>query len=64
MYVCICHAVTDTDINNAVEGGIDTMKKLSEKLSVGTQCGLCTSCAKSCLNAKLVQISEEQPAVA
>ena len=64
MYVCICHAVTDTQIENAIDDGAVSMQQLSTKLKVGTQCGQCCSCAKKVLNRKLMQIAEAQPAVA
>ena len=64
MYVCICHGVTDGKIEQAIEQGADTMKKLTEQLNVGSQCGKCCSCAKQVLNKKLLQIAEAEPAVA
>lgn len=64
MYVCICHAVTDTQIENAIDDGVTTMQQLSTELKVGTQCGQCCTCAKKVLNNKLMQIAEAQPAVA
>lgn len=64
MYVCICHAVTDRNIENAVDNGAVTMKQLTKELKVGSQCGQCCSCAKKVLNKRLYQIAEAQPAVA
>lgn len=64
MYVCICHAVTDTQIEAAIDDGAESMKQLSETLKIGTQCGQCCSCAKKVLNNKLMKIAEAQPAVA
>lgn len=49
MYVCICNAVTDRQIAQAVEEGALTVEDLQQKLSVGSQCGNCKSCAKACL---------------
>jgi len=64
MYVCICHGVTDTQIEDAVDAGAMTMKEVSSKLKVGSQCGKCCQCAKKVVNSKLYQIAEAQPAVA
>lgn len=64
MYVCICHGVTDTQIEAAIDDGATTMKALSQELNVGSQCGQCCQCTKKVLNSKLIQISEAQPAVA
>ncbi len=64
MYVCICHGVTDTHIESAIDNGATTMRALSKELKVGSQCGQCCQCAKKVLNSKLMQIAEAQPAVA
>ena len=64
MFVCICHGVTDTQIESAIDDGAETMKQLSEKLKVGSQCGKCCQCTKRVLTKKLMQIGEAQPQVA
>lgn len=64
MYVCICHGVTDSQIEDAVDNGATTMKSLTKELKVGSQCGQCCCCAKKVLNNKLMQIAEAEPAVA
>lgn len=53
MYVCICRAVTDKDINEAVEDGACTMRDLRQLLGVSTQCGKCATCAHQCLTEAL-----------
>jgi len=64
MYVCICHGVTDTQIESAIDNGAETMKELTKTLNVGSQCGKCCQCTKRVLNKKLLQIAEAQPQVA
>jgi len=64
MYVCICHGVTDKQIESSIEDGAMTMKQLSAELKIGSQCGKCCQCAKKVLNNKLLQIAEQQPCVA
>lgn len=64
MYVCICHGVTDTHIETAVDKGAHTMKQLSRELKIGSQCGKCCQCCKRVLNNKLMQIAEAEPSVA
>lgn len=49
MYVCICQAVTDRQIHQAALGGARTVKDLQRDLGVTRDCGLCASCARSCL---------------
>jgi bacterioferritin-associated ferredoxin len=64
MYICLCHGVTDTQIESAIDDGATTMKQLASELKVGSQCGKCCQCAKSVLNNKLMQIAEAEPEVA
>ena len=64
MYVCICHGVTDRQIEAAIDDGATTMRMITAELNVGNQCGNCCSCAKKLLNNKLIKIAEAQPAVA
>ncbi len=50
MYVCVCRAVTEKNIRDAVvQAGARSMKHLREQLGVGEDCGCCGSCAKQCL---------------
>ncbi|EEZ80768.1 MAG: hypothetical protein HN639_03780 [Candidatus Thioglobus sp.] len=46
MYICICNAVTDKDIQKAVKNGACSINDLGKELKVGTCCGRCKSCAK------------------
>ena len=50
MYICICNAVTDKDIEKAINNGACSMNDLSKELKVGTCCGRCKTCAKRILN--------------
>lgn len=50
MYVCVCNAVTETDIHSAASRGIDSLEALSTELNVGKCCGSCCETAKECLN--------------
>lgn len=51
MYVCVCNAVTERDIHQAVENGASTVKHLKESLGVSADCSSCASCAKACIKA-------------
>ncbi|AIY63787.1 MAG: bacterioferritin-associated ferredoxin [Pseudoalteromonas spongiae] len=46
MYVCICHAVTEKQIKQAVTDGMDSMRDVRGCLGVGSQCGKCVCHAK------------------
>ena len=50
MYVCVCQAVTDRQIREAVQGGARTLKDLRRDLGVTRDCGRCASCARQCLH--------------
>lgn len=41
MYICLCHAVTDTEIIDAMSNGADNVTALMNELKVATQCGGC-----------------------
>jgi bacterioferritin-associated ferredoxin len=42
MYVCICNAVSDSDITREIKAGADTLEQLRERLNVATGCGHCS----------------------
>ncbi len=41
MYICICNSVTDTDIREAVDGGVRNLRQLQARTGCGTGCGQC-----------------------
>lgn len=49
MYVCACKAVTETEIELAIEQGAGNLHALQKQLGVATQCGQCASCARKML---------------
>jgi len=51
MYICVCQAVTDSDIHQAFINGAKTIKDLRRDLQVSVDCGSCVSCARKCLKA-------------
>ena len=53
MYICVCNAMTDADIKQAVEEGANSMSHLESKLGVSNQCGTCACDAKRCLTEAL-----------
>lgn len=50
MYVCICNAITDSEILEAQQNGYTTLKQISQQLGVGNCCGRCVETAKEVLN--------------
>ena len=53
MYVCICNAVTESDIGSAVADGCCSLGELREQLGVGACCGRCTGCARDVVKQSL-----------
>ena len=53
MYVCLCHAITERHIEQAVDRGASRLKDLRASLRVATECGRCASCARDCLRQSL-----------
>lgn len=53
MYVCVCHAVTERDIEGAVAGGCCSLRQLREQLGVGSTCGRCARCAREAMQDSL-----------
>jgi bacterioferritin-associated ferredoxin len=45
MYVCLCRAVNERQIHEAVQRGARTMRELAQGLGVATGCGRCGPCA-------------------
>jgi bacterioferritin-associated ferredoxin len=41
MYICVCKAVTDSQILTAIESGVCTRKQLIHCFGVGKDCGKC-----------------------
>jgi len=55
MYVCICNAVTDSDIRNAVEDGVRNMKQLRLSTGCSSTCGCCREAAIEVLQQALAE---------
>jgi len=41
LYVCICAAVTETEVHACLDGGAGTVEEIGERCSAGTGCGTC-----------------------
>ncbi len=49
MYVCICHGVTDRDIQRAANEGCRDMVGLTMRTGCGSTCGSCVLVAEAIL---------------
>ena len=41
MYVCVCRAVTEREIQEAIEGGARTVEAVTQACCAGDDCGSC-----------------------
>lgn len=58
MFVCVCHGITDSQIQKAVtEQGIGNLRELKSALSVGSQCGSCLKLAQSIIDETIIDES-------
>jgi bacterioferritin-associated ferredoxin len=46
MIVCVCHRVSDRDIQREAHRGCASFEELQDKLPVGGSCGACADCAR------------------
>lgn len=51
MYVCVCNAVTDRQIAQAMRSGARDLADVTRQLGVGTNCGTCLSYAQELIEA-------------
>jgi bacterioferritin-associated ferredoxin len=49
MYVCVCHAVTDKQLREAISQGSHSLRDLRRQLGVITSCGKCGRCVREIL---------------
>jgi bacterioferritin-associated ferredoxin len=53
MYVCICNAVTDSDIRRAVQDGVGNLRQLRQATGCASTCGSCEDMADEILQQAL-----------
>lgn len=53
MYICICHAVTDREIRNAVDLGARSLCEVQCRLPVASCCGRCEDTARQVVDEHL-----------
>lgn len=58
MYVCVCHAVTDSQIRQAVTQGACSMRLLRQELNVASSCGKCACMTQELLKQSLQQLPQ------
>jgi bacterioferritin-associated ferredoxin len=51
MIVCLCHRVSDRDIQRAVASGVRCFEVLQDETRVASSCGCCHDCARDVFDA-------------
>lgn len=49
MYICLCNRITESEIDQAIHHGADSLRALQQNLSLGTNCGCCLEVANKML---------------
>ena len=60
MYICLCKAVTDHDIEASVLAGAQSLSQVQEQLEVSTGCGRCESAAQLIVDQALAKSANGQ----
>jgi len=50
MYVCVCHAISDRQIREAVERGAESLAEVQAYLPVASCCGRCEDSAREVID--------------
>lgn len=64
MIICLCHRVSDRDIERAVRQGCDSFDQLQDDTRVATGCGACTDCAHQSFVGACASFSAGAPVIA
>lgn len=62
MYVCICRAISDREIRDAVDRGAETLYAVQCELPVASCCGRCQEMASAIIEEHLQLLSKTQKA--
>ena len=63
MYVCVCNAITDTQIRKAAKSGARNVWDLQRQLGVATGCGSCIEAASDILRESRQQTRITEPRI-
>lgn len=58
MYICICNAVTESAIRQAVREGARSIFDLTARTGCSTQCGRCADLARQILDEELAAMGD------
>ena len=64
MYVCICRAVTESDVRGCIAEGACTIKDVVSRSAAGTGCGTCVQKIASLLSTSTGELRSSLPRTA
>lgn len=50
MYICVCNAITDSDIKQCIDAGIDSVPLIKRELEFCSSCGRCSNFIRELVN--------------
>ncbi|HEY6514145.1 MAG TPA: (2Fe-2S)-binding protein [Burkholderiaceae bacterium] len=53
MIVCLCHRLSDRDIQRAVANGVHNFEVLQDETRLASSCGCCHDCAREVFDAAI-----------
>lgn len=53
MIVCLCHRISDRDIERTVASGVRNFEQLQDETCVASSCGCCHDCAREVFDAAI-----------
>jgi len=57
MIVCLCHRISDRDIERTVASGVHCFEQLQDETCVASSCGCCHDCAREVFDAAMASPS-------
>jgi bacterioferritin-associated ferredoxin len=62
MIVCLCHRISERDIQRAVREGVSCFDQLQDDTRLASSCGCCHDCARETFDAALQARGDAGPA--
>jgi bacterioferritin-associated ferredoxin len=61
MIVCLCHRISDRQIQQAVKDGVRDFEELQDDTCIARNCGCCEDCARQVFDQALCAITVHRP---
>ena len=59
MYLCVCRAVRESEVDYAIDQGCRTFKDISDKTGCSKECGQCTLAVKGYIDQRFESFLED-----